>query len=171
MTKKLVIPTILVATILVAGMFAMMPVQKVTTVHTTIQASTTGLKTVTSTPAAFAIDAASTLTVTAASLPAGTAATLRQITCNYDDGTTAAATDINTITALGEALGAATGHPDIIADAIIPDGGATLGGLDIAFTTTLVVTADATDADANNAIDCTLVIEAPGATTFTAAWT
>jgi len=34
--KKIVIPTILAATILVAGMFAMMPVQKAATVHTSI---------------------------------------------------------------------------------------------------------------------------------------
>jgi len=34
--KKVVIPTILAATILVAGMFAMMPVQKAATVHSSI---------------------------------------------------------------------------------------------------------------------------------------
>jgi hypothetical protein len=33
--KKVVIPTILAATILVAGMFAMMPVQKAATIHST----------------------------------------------------------------------------------------------------------------------------------------
>ena len=32
--NKIVIPTILAATVLVAGIFAMMPVQKATTVHT-----------------------------------------------------------------------------------------------------------------------------------------
>ena len=36
--KKIVIPAILAATILVAGMFAFMPVQKASTVHTTINA-------------------------------------------------------------------------------------------------------------------------------------
>jgi hypothetical protein len=37
--KKIVIPTILAATILVAGMFAMMPVQKAATVHSAIGSS------------------------------------------------------------------------------------------------------------------------------------
>ena len=38
--KKIVIPTILTATILIAGMFAFMPVEKASTVHTTILANT-----------------------------------------------------------------------------------------------------------------------------------
>ena len=37
--NKLTIPTILVATVMVAGIFAFMPVQQATTVHTTILAS------------------------------------------------------------------------------------------------------------------------------------
>lgn len=40
MTKRIVIPAILAATILVAGMFALMPVDKAGTVHTGIQANT-----------------------------------------------------------------------------------------------------------------------------------
>src|SRR5574341_1816426 len=40
--KKVVIPTILAATILVAGMFAMMPIQKAATVHTSIIAGGAG---------------------------------------------------------------------------------------------------------------------------------
>jgi len=38
--KKIVIPAILLATVLVAGMFALMPVEKASTVHTTITADT-----------------------------------------------------------------------------------------------------------------------------------
>lgn len=38
--KKIIIPTILTATVLLAGMFAFMPVEKASTVHTTIQATT-----------------------------------------------------------------------------------------------------------------------------------
>ena len=41
--NKIVIPTILAATVLVAGMFAMMPVQKASTVHTSITAAVTDL--------------------------------------------------------------------------------------------------------------------------------
>ena len=37
--KKILIPTILTATVLVAGMFAFMPIEKASTVHTTITAS------------------------------------------------------------------------------------------------------------------------------------
>ena len=37
--NKIIIPSILAATILVAGMFAFMPVQKASTVHTTIQST------------------------------------------------------------------------------------------------------------------------------------
>ncbi len=37
--KKIVIPTILAATILVAGMFAMMPVQKAATIHSSLIAA------------------------------------------------------------------------------------------------------------------------------------
>ncbi len=37
--NKLVIPTILLATVMVAGMFAFMPVDQASTVHTTIQGS------------------------------------------------------------------------------------------------------------------------------------
>ncbi len=37
--NKLVIPTILTATVLVAGMFAVMPVEKASSVHTTIIAA------------------------------------------------------------------------------------------------------------------------------------
>jgi len=36
---KLTIPTILIATVLIAGVFALMPIEKATTVHTTIQGS------------------------------------------------------------------------------------------------------------------------------------
>jgi len=39
--NKLMIPAILVATVMVAGAFAFMPVEQAATVHTTIQASTT----------------------------------------------------------------------------------------------------------------------------------
>ena len=45
--NRLVIPSILAATVLVAGMFAFMPVDKASTVHTTIQAATTDLTSVT----------------------------------------------------------------------------------------------------------------------------
>ncbi len=40
--KKIVIPAILAATVLVAGMFAVMPVQKASTIHTTIIAAVVG---------------------------------------------------------------------------------------------------------------------------------
>jgi len=38
--NKFTIPVILVATVLVAGIFAFMPVEKASTVHTTLQSST-----------------------------------------------------------------------------------------------------------------------------------
>ena len=41
--NKIVIPAILAATVLVAGMFAMMPVQKASTVHTSITAAVSDL--------------------------------------------------------------------------------------------------------------------------------
>ena len=41
--NKIVIPAILAATVLVAGMFALMPVQKASTVHTSITAAVTDL--------------------------------------------------------------------------------------------------------------------------------
>ena len=44
--KKLAIPAILAATVLVAGMFAFMPVQKASTVHTTILGGIRDTKTV-----------------------------------------------------------------------------------------------------------------------------
>lgn len=44
--NKITIPTFLVATVLIAGAFALMPVEKATTVHTTIQANTMKLVTV-----------------------------------------------------------------------------------------------------------------------------
>ena len=49
--KKVVIPTILAATILVAGIFAMMPVQKASTVHSGIASSPLVLTAVGLTPA------------------------------------------------------------------------------------------------------------------------
>ncbi|MGH9922023.1 MAG: hypothetical protein ACRD38_04670, partial [Nitrososphaerales archaeon] len=55
--KKIVIPTILAATILVAGMFAMMPVQKASTVHSSISSSPLAL-TATIQPATAAADQA-----------------------------------------------------------------------------------------------------------------
>jgi len=48
--NKLTIPTILVATVMVAGMFAFMPVQQASTVHTTSAGSSTDLLTLTTTP-------------------------------------------------------------------------------------------------------------------------
>ena len=41
--NKLAIPAILTATIMVAGMFAFMPVEQASTVHTTLSAQTTGI--------------------------------------------------------------------------------------------------------------------------------
>ena len=41
--NKIVIPAILAATVLVAGMFALMPVQKASTVHTAITAAVSDL--------------------------------------------------------------------------------------------------------------------------------
>ncbi len=55
--KKIVIPTILAATILVAGMFAMMPVEKASTVHSSIASSPLAL-TATIQPATAAADVA-----------------------------------------------------------------------------------------------------------------
>jgi len=46
--NKLTIPAILAATVLVAGMFAFMPVEQASTVHTIIQASTTQISVQTS---------------------------------------------------------------------------------------------------------------------------
>jgi len=51
--NKITIPTILTATILVAGIFAFMPVEQASTVHTTIQDSQTAIKSVTSAVTAY----------------------------------------------------------------------------------------------------------------------
>ena len=59
--NKLAIPAILVATVMVAGIFAFMPVQQASTVHTTIQDTTANLLELTATgvtPATGATDTA-----------------------------------------------------------------------------------------------------------------
>jgi len=53
--NRYTIPAILTVTVLLAGMFAFMPVEQASTVHDTIQASSIQIQTVDSTPASFAI--------------------------------------------------------------------------------------------------------------------
>jgi len=48
--NRLTIPAILAATVLVAGIFAFMPIEQASTVHTTIQASTSQLLSLTASP-------------------------------------------------------------------------------------------------------------------------
>jgi len=61
------IPTILAATILIAGIFALAPVQDVATVHTTIQANSVKIVNVATTPGGFDLDNNDLLTVTGTS--------------------------------------------------------------------------------------------------------
>jgi hypothetical protein len=53
MVTTIIIPAILAATVLLAGMFVMIPVDKASTVHTTIQSNSAKIVTITSTPATF----------------------------------------------------------------------------------------------------------------------
>jgi len=53
--NKLVIPTILLATVMVAGMFAFMPVEQASTVHDTVRSNTLEIIDVATTPANFDI--------------------------------------------------------------------------------------------------------------------
>jgi len=66
--NKLTIPAILVATVMVAGIFAFMPVQQASTVHTTIQGTQLEIRQVTAVGVDDALDA-SVLTITADDLP------------------------------------------------------------------------------------------------------
>lgn len=59
--NKLLIPTILAATVLIAGVFALMPVQEASTVHTTIQNSQLQIKTTSDT--AVTVTAAQVVTI------------------------------------------------------------------------------------------------------------
>ena len=59
--KKFAIPAILVATVMVAGMFAFMPIEQATTVHTTVQATSAQTDTVVQTSAAIPNAAGTTL--------------------------------------------------------------------------------------------------------------
>ena len=61
--NKLTIPAILVATVMVAGIFAFMPVEKASTVHTTITASTADIIQVVGTCSAADVSADCDLTV------------------------------------------------------------------------------------------------------------
>ena len=63
--KKIVIPAILAATVLVAGMFSFLPVEKAQTVHTTIQANSDKIITLTAvvTPEGTGADQTATWTV------------------------------------------------------------------------------------------------------------
>ncbi len=101
--KKIVIPTILAATILVAGMFALMPVYKASAVHTTILAAIAGIG-----GAGTADNAAQTTALTAnnaaqtTALTADNAAQTTALTANNAAQTTAlTANNAAQTTALG----------------------------------------------------------------------
>lgn len=85
--KKIVIPAILAATILVAGMFAFMPVQKASTVHTSIGVLNVASGTADATGATFANIVAPSSTIKNGSVraltftDAGTADTLAVSVC------------------------------------------------------------------------------------------
>ena len=67
--NKLTIPAILVATVMVAGIFAFIPVEQASTVHTTIQANTMKLVTVSTT--CTATDATATACDIGVNIPTG----------------------------------------------------------------------------------------------------
>lgn len=62
--NKIIIPTILTATILIAGLFAFMPVQQASTVHTTILAGTSQVRAVAEAAVDVAAAPGTTLTLT-----------------------------------------------------------------------------------------------------------
>jgi len=61
--NKLAIPAILVGTILIAGAFALMPINYAITVHDEVIGSSTDLVSIASTPDGFAFDSTSELTI------------------------------------------------------------------------------------------------------------
>lgn len=61
--NKLLIPAILVGTVLIAGAFALMPINYAVTVHDQVIGSSTDLVSIATTPAGFGWDATSTLTI------------------------------------------------------------------------------------------------------------
>ena len=106
--KKIVIPAILAGIVLVAGIFALMPVEKATTVHTTIQ-TTTGTEVTkvkdgvsldpadgaTASTTVFATTADTTwrghLAISATTLGAGDAANTLTVNCETSPGVSTAA--------------------------------------------------------------------------------
>jgi len=165
--NKLTIPSILVATVMVAGIFAFMPVEQASTVHDTIQATSVQIQTVDSTPAAFAISDADVLEITSTD-----AYSLIAITCTIaDTNNSISALAAPAITVDGEAgtAGLAQGDPGTsltykaIADGAIyvSEGGADsivfdYGGI--------------TGENADESIDCIVAFLASGDDTITAAW-
>jgi len=165
--NKLTIPAILVATVMVAGIFAFMPVEQASTVHDTIQATSLQIQTVDSTPAAFAISDDDVLEITSTD-----AYSLLAITCTIADPNGGIA-DLAapTITVDGEAGTAGSDQPDpgtsltykVIVDGAIyvSEGGADSIVLDYGLITT---------ASGDETIDCTVAFLASGDDTITAAW-
>ena len=168
--NKLTIPAILVATVMVAGMFAFMPVQQASTVHDTIQATTTQIQSVASTTAAFAIDDEDELRISSTD-----AYQVLAITCTFVDtdsgvGDATAAAPVVTIDGATVTVATNLGDPGASLTAQmqpngvdwVSDGGADSFVLDWG---------DITGESGDESIDCTVTFLASGDDTVTAAWT
>ena len=148
--NKLTIPAILVATVMVAGAFAFMPVEQASTVHTTIAGT---IQAIDSTPAGFDQDEGGTIT-----LDTSQSAILQALVCNYDDGAGGGVIDFDAVTVDGEDLSQLLGT-DLVQNALIPDGGITLSNLGIAFEDIIVITTGV-NADGNDEVlDCTAIVQ------------
>ena len=168
--NKLAIPAILVATVMVAGIFAFMPVEQASTVHTTIQDTTANLLELTATgvtPATAATDTA-TWTIDEPFRVVNIIATNE-----VDDGTnndlapSTVFTNLiisNWITEPNPPVANAVGNVRQIIDATSFDDG--VEALALIGTTTLTVTlADAADHAATDAWTITVLIEVIGSVT------
>ena len=124
--NKLVIPSILAATVLVAGIFSLIPVQKASTVHSTIQAATTKLTSVTKTDTN--VDSTDTASVTCtqsfvvrtiqADIANSVAADITAVISSDADGAAAAFVPVNILS--GVNVGATSEN---VVDAALPASG------------------------------------------------
>lgn len=169
--NNLLIPSILAATILVAGMFAFMPIEKATTVHTTIQNTVQNTATLTDADwdAADAADDEKRLTCTAAAI-------IQEITFEID-GTLAGGDNINLVVDPDSAATAtfgATTQVDIFGGAAPADEAALLSARGLqqgapviaTGTVSLLLTAEVAD-DNNEALDLVAYYTSTGTCTWT----
>jgi len=169
--NKLTIPTILAATVMVAGIFAFMPVEQASTVHTTIQATTAQIQSVDSTAADFAVTTDDELRISSSD-----AYQLIGLTCTWTDpqGTLdvpagAITVDGATATVANTVTDAASGGSTI---KMLTDEAASGGYVSEGGTNSMVYDVGTlAQANANEDVDCIVTFLASGDDTITAVWT